>query len=385
MSEDTEFTYACRATTGTRNYQEDSSEVWRPRVYAGKCQPLLAVIADGMGGHVSGEVASNLTCRRYIEAFSSSNGNVAQRLDEALSASNEALECAIRDDAALKGMGSTFVAIYLDFDGLRWVSVGDTALLLYRNGTLRRLNADHSLGAMLNRQVEAGLIPPEAAKNDPRRRALRSALTGGQIPLKDCEFNPYPLETSDRIILATDGLEVLSGNEIASIIKEHEQSSVEAIAGSLMVAVEEKQAENQDNTTVIVLQLDKRPFVNDQLDDQGSKAEADTDRTVIIDTKSNETPSSEKRRKWFPRLISLVVLGMAAIALLAFQILSTPQRHASVRSERTTIALTILCNAMTGDAAATHPCNSAKWRASAKYFHLSYKAAPPIQSAILIA
>ena len=342
MSDDTEFTYACRASIGTRNYQEDSSEVWRPQVYAGKCQPLLAVIADGMGGHVSGEVASNLTCRRYIESFSTGNGTLAQRLDEALTASNEALECAIRDDTALKGMGCTIVAIYLDSDGLRWVSVGDTALLLYRNGTLRRLNADHSLGAMLSCQVEAGLIPADAAQNDPRRRALRSALTGGQIALKDCELNPYPLGASDWIILATDGLEVLSGNEIASIVKEHEHSSADAIAGSLMAAVEKKQAEHQDNTTVIVLRFGKRPFVTEQSNDRVDGPAADTERTVIIGAKTNEMPSRERRRKWFPRLMLLMFLGMAAIALMALQILSTSQRHASVRSERTTIVLNIL-------------------------------------------
>jgi PPM family protein phosphatase len=371
LSEDSEFTYACRASTGTRNYQEDSSEVWRPQVYAGKCQPLLAVVADGMGGHVSGEVASNLTCRRYIEAFSTSDGALAQRLDEALTASNEALECAIRDDAALTGMGCTFVAIYLDSDGLRWVSVGDTALLLYRNGTLRRLNADHSLGAMLNRQVEAGLIPPEAAQNDPRRRALRSALTGGQIPLKDSEFNPYPLGTSDWVILATDGLEVLSGNEIASIVKEQEHSSAEAIAGSLMEAVEKKQAEYQDNTTVIVLQLGRRPFVNDQRNNNVSETDADTERTVIIDARPNEAPPNEKRRKWFPRLISLVVLAMAAIFLVALQILSTSQRHANVRSEQTTIALNISCNTPTRNATAINPRNWTRWRRAPDTFTLA--------------
>jgi len=316
LSSDKAFTYACRATTGTRNYQEDTSEVWRPQVYADKCQPLLAVIADGMGGHVSGEVASKLTCRRYIEAFSANKSNIAQRLDDSLTASNQALEFAIRDNPALTGMGCTFLAIYLDSAGLRWVSVGDTALLLYRNGTLRRLNADHSLGAMLNRQVEAGLIPEEAAKSDPRRRALRSALTGSQIPLKDSEFNPLPLESSDQIVLATDGLEVLSGNEIASIIKEHEESSAEEIAKSLMDAVEKKQAEYQDNTTVIVLRVNNNQPVVKRLNDQSSESDVDSEQTVIIDA-ANQVAPTEKRKKWFSRLLPLVVLVLSGIVLAA--------------------------------------------------------------------
>lgn len=312
MGSDSAFTYACRASTGTRSYQEDCSEIWRPEGSTGKCHPLLAVIADGMGGHVSGEVASKLTCHHYVQTFSTSEGSIAQRLERSLLASNEALNSAIRHDGALKGMGCTFVAMYVDSDGLRWVSVGDSALLLYRNGTLRRLNADHSLGAMLNRQVEAGLIPPDLAKNDPRRRALRSALTGGDIPLKDYEFNPYPLEEDDRIILATDGLEVLSGNEIASIIKEHEQLSAEAIAASLMEAVEKKQSESQDNTTFIVLHVGRQN--TDQL-----LAPADSAATVIVDQRANELSSDGKRRRWFPRLLPLLVFLLLAIAFFALE------------------------------------------------------------------
>src|SRR4029079_6858374 len=119
------------------------------------------------------------------------NGSIAARMEQSLDASNAAVSSGIREDGALKGMGCTLIAAYLTEEGLRWVSVGDSALLLYRAGTLRRLNADHSVGAMLNRQVEAGLLPPETALSDPRRRALRSALTGGAIPLKDCEFTAY--------------------------------------------------------------------------------------------------------------------------------------------------------------------------------------------------
>src|SRR6185503_493324 len=176
----------------------------------------------------------------YVQTFSARTGSVATCMEQSLLASNEALSSAIRDDGALKGMGCTLIAAYLTEEGLRWVSVGDSALLLYRAGTLRRLNADHSVGAMLNRQVEAGLIGPETALNDPRRRALRSALTGSAIPLKDCEFTAYELKPSDWIVLASDGLDVLSGDEIASIIQGHERQEPDGLAQSLIAAVEEK-------------------------------------------------------------------------------------------------------------------------------------------------
>ena len=255
MSPISEFTCALRASRGARAYQEDSCQIWRPESSAGRCQPVLAVLADGMGGHVSGETASRLACDRYVQTFSTSSGSIATCMEQSLQASNEALSSAIRDNGALKGMGCTFIAAYFSDEGLRWVSVGDSALLLYRKDTLRRLNADHSLGAMLNRQVEAGLIAPETAMNDPRRRALRSALTGDPIPLTDCEFNGYPLQASDWVILATDGLEVLSGDEIASIIERQQHQEPDTVVGSLMAAVEQKREQYQDNTTVIAMHV----------------------------------------------------------------------------------------------------------------------------------
>jgi serine/threonine protein phosphatase PrpC len=282
-----------------------------------------------MGGHVSGETASRLACDQYVQSFSTGNGSVASRMEQSLLASNEALTSAIQDNGALKGMGCTIVAGYLDEEGLRWISVGDSALLLYRNGTLRRLNADHSVGAMLNKQVEAGLIAPEMAMNDPRRRALRSALTGATIPLKDCEFDAYPLQASDWVVLATDGLEVLTGNEIATAIQKHEHQEAEMVARSLIAAVEQKRERYQDNTTVIVLRVAPPSSLQDQAkraDDP--QQDADMAKTVLIDpqgksgaaselmSKSHHTEDAAKepgKRSWWPRvklfLLAAAVLG----------------------------------------------------------------------------
>jgi hypothetical protein len=116
--------------------------------------------------------------------------------------------------------------------------------------------------------------------------------------------------------LATDGLEVLSGNEIASIIKEHEESSAEEIAKSLMDAVEKKQAEYQDNTTVIVLRVNNNQPVVKRLNDQSSESDVDSEQTVIIDA-ANQVAPTEKRKKWFSRLLPLVVLVLSGIVLAA--------------------------------------------------------------------
>ena len=250
-----EFVCAHGASRGARPYQEDSIRVWRPDVGSGanKERPVLVVLADGMGGHVSGEVASGTACDQYVKTFVAADKLVDQRLDEALTAANDALGEAIRKNGALNGMGCTLVAGYIDHDGLRWASVGDSSILLFRPPNLYRLNEDHSLGSLLDKQVQAGHISAEQAKSDPRRRTLRSALTGNPLPLKQLHGQPYPLKPGDWLVIASDGLETLSGNDIAKVIADHHVSSPDKLVESLLRAVDDRRQAYQDNTTLSVL------------------------------------------------------------------------------------------------------------------------------------
>lgn len=254
-----EFISSMGSIRGARPYQEDYAHVWRPNGQAvngasGE-RPLLGILADGMGGHVSGEVASKLACTQYVSAFSSQHGPIDQRLGASLDASNSALSDAIRTNSALNGMGCTLVAGYIDQDGLRWVSVGDSMLLLYRRGQLIRLNDDHSFGALLDKQAEAQKISIEEARNHPRRRSLRSAVTGGQIALRHLEAAPRRLLPGDWIVLASDGLETLNGTEIAKLVSAQEHGTPQALVDRLLHAVAARKAENQDNTTVLAIKV----------------------------------------------------------------------------------------------------------------------------------
>jgi protein phosphatase len=249
-----EFIHATRDSRGKRAQQEDFSAVWRPSG-DGSSGPLLVVLADGMGGHVSGQLASRIACEHYISTFVAGKGDIGPRMARALDASNGSIAAAVGRNAQLKGMGCTLVAGYLDWDGLRWVSVGDSTLLLYRNGTLHRLNADHSHGAMLDMQAAAGIISEEAARTDFRRRALHSALTGDRIPMQDLELHPFPLQSGDWVIVASDGLLTLDGNEIATIIRDHEAGPAERLAEKLLDSVDGRQEPQQDNTTLVVVRV----------------------------------------------------------------------------------------------------------------------------------
>ncbi|MEL7048897.1 MAG: protein phosphatase 2C domain-containing protein, partial [Pseudomonadota bacterium] len=252
-----DFKFAVRDDQGDRPYQEDYGKVLGVRLGNGEDVPggVLAVLCDGMGGHVSGEVASRSAAEAYLSAFGKGNGAISQRLGQSLDASNAALTSAIVENADLKGMGCTIVVAYVDSDGLRWVSVGDSALLLYRDGNLHRLNEDHSFGALLDKQAEAKVITQAEAENSPRRRTLRSALTGDPIALREVHSTPLKLKSGDWIIAASDGLETLSGNEIASIVRKSDASGPERLADHLVKAVLDRNAPNQDNITLIPISV----------------------------------------------------------------------------------------------------------------------------------
>ncbi|MEI9899030.1 MAG: hypothetical protein WDN31_01655 [Hyphomicrobium sp.] len=153
----------------------------------------------------------------------------------------------------LAGMGTTLVAAVFTNDGVEWVSVGDSPLLLFRRGEIALLNEDHSLAPELDRLAAIGRITPEQAKTDPRRHMLRSAVTGDELDLVDISRKPLLLEDGDYIILASDGLHTLETSEVERIISAYAEDGAESVANALVRAVEAIRDPHQDNTTVLAV------------------------------------------------------------------------------------------------------------------------------------
>lgn len=248
---------AARATTGTRANQEDAFEIWPSGAQAAtrRGEGLLAVVADGMGGHAGGEIAGRLACETFVATFTGADGATGDRLQSALDAGNAAIAAHAAQDGDLRGMGCTLIGAWIDNDGLHWISVGDSLLLLFRAPEVLRLNADHSLGAFLDDQVRRNRISAAEAGNNPYRNALRSALTGKAIEILDLQADPYPLADGDWIILASDGIGSLEGDEIGDIVYASRNSGPEEMAERLIAAVLAKKDPDQDNTTVLVLKV----------------------------------------------------------------------------------------------------------------------------------
>lgn len=217
---------------------------------------LLAVLADGMGGHTGGEVASKMAVDAFVATFNAyPAGSVPAKLGAALNEANNHLASGIKNAPALEGMGCTLVGIYLDARGLQWISVGDSPLFLYRNGLVTRLNADHSMAPVIEESLRQGRITKEEASSHPSRNALRSALTGESLAMIDTPSSPRPLCKGDVVILASDGLLSLSQSEIANVVSRNPGATAERLAQMLIVAVETKKRPRQDNTTVQVIIL----------------------------------------------------------------------------------------------------------------------------------
>lgn len=254
------FEAARRASKGARSHQEDSSAIWPGSdasfaPAAGHCPPgtLVAVLADGMGGHAAGALASRIVCEQFLSGFVTGVGPTRDRLRAGLEASNRGIELKVEDNPELAGMGSTLVGAVFGTDGLEWVSVGDSPLYLYRRGEIALLNEDHSLAPALDQLARTGKISADEARNDPRRHMLRSAITGEDIELVDLSVKPLHLEAADYIIVASDGIHAIDEVEIARVIHAYAADGPEAVASALIRAVEAQRDPQQDNTTVVVV------------------------------------------------------------------------------------------------------------------------------------
>jgi protein phosphatase len=219
---------------GARPYQEDS---WALRALGDGS--LLAVVADGMGGHAGGAVASKVAVEAFVHALEQGGG-----LADGLHAANGAVAKAAEGQAALAGMGATLVAAQVRGDEVRWISVGDSPFYLVSAGQIERLNADHSMAPQIDALVKRGVLTEEEAEHHPGRHTLREAVMGDPLTLID--KGSRRLGADVKLLLCSDGVQSLSDAEIAAgAIKP---------ADGLINAVLAAAKEHQDNVTVIKLE-----------------------------------------------------------------------------------------------------------------------------------
>ena len=258
---------------GGRDYQEDEFAITLLTGESADGDRLLLVLADGMGGHAGGKVASKTVVQAFWDGFRQPATDIAANLNAGIRAANKAVRARQEADPALSEMGSTLVAALVRDGLLYWASVGDSPLWVFRNGRLNRLNADHSMRPLLLDLVELGRMTEEEMLHDTRVHQLRSVIAGDDISMIDVTANGYPLEGGDVVLLASDGLETLSEVEVEALLAQH-GTDAQALVRALLEAVSEADKDHQDNTTVLAYRVgDDRHSLHITLDQMEAPTE----------------------------------------------------------------------------------------------------------------
>jgi len=252
------LTWAVRTDPGLRRTSNEDSYCSRPDLG-------LFMVADGMGGHVAGEVASRMAVEaieNFISETAAADRNrtwpfpfepafslEANRLKAAFRLANHQIAAAMADAADLRGMATTASAFLAGPNHASIAHVGDSRVYVLRKDDLHQITNDHS---WVEEQVRAGALTPSAARQHPWRNVVTRALSGGEDPEVDVvELNPT---AGDRFLLCSDGLfTVVPHEEIAAQLGRRDVP-LEEICVRLIAAA--NAGGGPDNVTTLVLQVD---------------------------------------------------------------------------------------------------------------------------------
>ncbi len=208
--------------------------------------PLFAV-ADGMGGHRGGEVASSLAVDTLERLFAQGEGELLEQIREA----NRVVFERSMADRAVAGMGTTLTAVLLKDDRAHLAHVGDSRAYVFRGGELRLLTEDHTL---VHRMVMEGELTEAEAETHPHRSILTRVIgVDADVEVDEIELDLHP---GDRLLLCSDGLTGMLGDEdIARTLAEHPdpQSAVDRLIRDA------NDAGGVDNITALLIDLHEGP------------------------------------------------------------------------------------------------------------------------------
>lgn len=245
--------YGSRTEIGNvREHNEDSLTVLPP----------LFAVADGMGGHEAGEIASEITINTLNDLAPQSAD--AEALARAVVAANLNVIKAPSQGVGREGMGTTLTAAILEKERLVIAQVGDSRAYLLHNGSLQQLTRDHSLMADM---IEAGQLTEAEARVHPNRSVITRAI--GSDPHMQPDLYELNVETGDRLLLCSDGIcGMIEDHEIASIMRQ--APSAQSCADQLVEAA--LAAGGFDNATAVVVDVEGFKAVREKKQARKSKA-----------------------------------------------------------------------------------------------------------------
>ena len=275
---------------------------------------FLAVVADGMGGHQTGEVASQRAVAALREELARSRKHPPHALAQAAQAANLAVYGLSQDSPEHEGMGTTLTTVFID-DQVGLVGhVGDSRAYLMRRDAVRQLTYDHSWVAD---RVRQGLLSEDEARRHRWRNVITNAL--GATPSFRLDLLHFEVEPGDRLLLCSDGITLLLSDEILHrVVGSHPPQEA---AERLVAAANERGS--PDNVTAVVLEVaslerrDKRyslPAISWEPGSVDIGESMSGIRRVEENFPSRTLLSKMRRQPWYPYRIW--ILGSLYLVLL---------------------------------------------------------------------
>jgi len=231
-----------------RPINQDSATIVNATNGTAQAGGLLVIVADGMGGHKAGEVASQTAVQTIAEVYQRTKGTPGEALDEAFRVAHKIIFELATENPEMAGMGTTCTALAIVGNEAWAAHVGDSRLYLVRGSGIYQLSEDHTAVADLVRQ---GLLTPEEAEKHEDRNVLLRAM--GTKPEFSMMRWPEPMDVrpGDSFLLCSDGLhDLVKDAEMMAVVKD--ASSKDACRKLIQMA---KERGGYDNITVAVVAI----------------------------------------------------------------------------------------------------------------------------------
>jgi serine/threonine protein phosphatase PrpC len=263
-------------------------------------EPLF-VVADGMGGHIAGDVASSTAVSVISGKATTVSAENLETLTEVVRSANKAIWEKAGEDPSLRGMGTTCTLMLVDNSKAHFAHVGDSRAYLMRAGELSQITEDHTL---VGRMVKEGKLQPEEAESHPQRSIITRAL--GVDSDVEVDLLSLDLQPGDRIVMNSDGLSsMISDEAIAGPLRE--ESDPQAAAERLVELA--NQAGGEDNVTVVIVDItdQKRPA-----------AATAVRRSPTVSAERPTPPAQAVAKRTWPRKLAIGIVVVAALAIGGF-------------------------------------------------------------------
>ena len=256
--------FAARSDVGmVRSKNDDSAYVGR----------YLAVVADGMGGHVGGDVASASTVLDLVHLDVPETPDPDTVLADEIQAANLVLNELVNANPKLSGMGTTVTAMLLTGNVLQFAHIGDSRAYRLKNGVFEQVSKDHTF---VQRLVDEGRLRPEEAELHPHKNVLLRVL-GDSDASPELDVNQYQVEPGERWMLCSDGLNAVVPDSITERIMRGTASLEETVEDLVETTLAHG---SPDNVTIVVFEI---------VEDDGAPVQAPADELAPITDPAPDT------------------------------------------------------------------------------------------------